>query len=95
MNISALRAGLMTVSAYKNLLDTPVMGEAAWLLSALAEGEGEAALNAYTGLFYALKDGGFAGLGDFLADALRWDNGPYPRPVSYTHLSCGSGLFPF
>ena len=79
MNISALRAGLMTVSAYKNLLDTPVMGEAAWLLSALAEGEGEAALSAYTGLFYALKDGGFAGLGNFLADALRWDNGPYPR----------------
>ena len=79
MNISALRAGLMTVSAYKDLLDTSVMGEASRLLSALAVGEGEAALSAYTGLFYALKDGGFAGLGDFLTDALRWDNGPYPR----------------
>ncbi len=78
MNIPALRADLLTISAYKDLLDEPTMGQTLWLLSTLSEREGEAALDAYTGLFYSLKSAGFPGLGAYLAHALRWSEGPYP-----------------
>ena len=79
MNIPALRAGLLAVSAYKDILDESAMRAALRLLSALSKGKGEAALDAYTSLFYSLKAVGFPGLGAYLAHALRWSEGPYPR----------------
>lgn len=81
MNISALRAALASVSAYKSILSTPVMLCVSRLINALADGAGEAALAAYTDLFYALRQEGAASLGAFLADALRYDDSPYPRLV--------------
>lgn len=79
MNFSALRAALMSVSAYRDILSRPVMTAVFRLIDALAAENGEEALAAYTGLFYALRTEGRVGLGDWLADALRYDDGPYPR----------------
>ena len=79
MDTAALRAALLSVSAYKDVLRAPVMDTLLRLLSALSLHRGEEALGAYTDLFYALRQAGFSSLGDYLADALRWDEGPYPR----------------
>ena len=79
MDTAALRAALLSVSAYKDVLRAPVMDTLLHLLSALSLHRGEEALWAYTDLFYALRQAGFSSLGDYLADALRWDEGPYPR----------------
>lgn len=79
MNTSALHSALLTVSAYKDVLRTPVMSTVLRLLSVLTRGQGEDALSAYTDLFYTLRQEGFDSLGSWLADALRWDEGPYPQ----------------
>lgn len=81
MNVSALRAALLGVSAYKGILSRPVMTCALRLIDALAAKQGEAALAAYTDLFYTLQSEGHGGLGSWLAEALRYDDGPYPRLV--------------
>jgi hypothetical protein len=81
MNPSALRAALLSVSAYKDILDRPVMVRALRLLDALCARQGEAALSAYTDLFYTLHQEGYGSLGAWLADALRYDDSPYPRLV--------------
>ena len=73
MNTSALHSALLTVSAYKDVLRTPVMSTVLRLLSVLTRGQGEDALSAYTDLFYTLRQEGFDSLGSWLADALRWD----------------------
>lgn len=79
MNITALRAALYSVAAYKNILTLPVMKCVFRLMDALIAGDGSAALKAYTDLFYALRSEGYAGLGPWLGDALRYDDSPYPR----------------
>lgn len=81
MNLSALRAALLSVSAYKSILSTPVMMCVTRMIDALAAEKGEEALAAYTDLFYALHQAGHSGLGSFLAEALRYDDSPYPRLV--------------
>ncbi len=81
MNASALRAALLGVSAYKGILTRPVMAGALRLLDALAAKQGEQALTAYTDLFYALQSEGHDGLGSWLAEALRYDDSPYPRLI--------------
>lgn len=83
MNITALRAALMAISAYKSLLSHPVMVCVTRLIDTLAAGKGEDALTAYTDLFYALRDEGHSGLGSWLAEALRYDDSPYPRLVEH------------
>ncbi len=79
MNLAALRSALLAVSAYKNILRQAPMETVFRLLGALAGHEGEKALCAYTDLFYTLQEEGYPGLGNYLAAALRWDDGPYPR----------------
>lgn len=81
MNIAALRAALLGVSAYKDILSRPVMACAARLIDALANSQGEQALTAYTDLFYTLRTEGHSGLGTWLDEALRYDDSPYPRLV--------------
>jgi hypothetical protein len=81
MDPSALRAALLSVSAYKDVLSRPVMACVLRLLDALCHRQGQAALGAYTDLFYALRQEGHTGLGGWLAEALRYDEGPYPRLV--------------
>ena len=81
MNVTALRAALFSVGAYKNILTLPVMQCVFRLLDALIAKEGERALAAYTDLFYQLRSEGYAGLGQWLNDALRYDESPYPLLV--------------
>ena len=66
-----MRAALRGVSAFRNIMDKPVLAQAAGLLDALYKGQGERALDCYTALFSALRLGGFQGIGDWLWDALR------------------------
>ncbi len=76
-----LRAALRGISAYRNLLDAPLMKTACRLLDALKAGDGQASLEAYATLFYDLRAQGCATLGDWLWDALRFEESPYPRAL--------------
>ena len=77
MELNALRAALRGLSAYREIKDQPVMAQTVRLLDALAQGRGEDALDAYTGLFYLLRQEGFSGLGAWLWDYLRYTESPY------------------
>ena len=79
MNIKTMLAALQGVTAYKDLLGLPAMECALRLVTRTAHGDGLGALEAYTDLFYQLRQEGCPGLGSWLADALRWSEGPYPR----------------
>jgi len=79
VNVKSLLAALRGVTAYKDLMSTPVMDCALRLTRAVAEGDGPAGLDAYTDLFYQLRVAGHTGLGSWLAEALRWSESPYPK----------------
>ena len=79
MNLNTMLAALQGVTAYKDVLDLPVMKHALELVSRTAYGDGLGGLEAYTSLFYQLRAEGYTGLGSWLGDALRWSEGPYPR----------------
>lgn len=79
MNIKTMLAALQGVTAYKDILPLPVMDCALRLVTRTAHGDGLGGLEAYTDLFYRLRLEGYAGLGSWLGDALRWSEGPYPR----------------
>ena len=79
MNMKTLRAALQGVTAYKDILTLPVMERALRLVTRTVHGDGLGGLEAYTDLFYRLRQEGCAGLGGWLGDALRWSEGPYPR----------------
>lgn len=81
MELNALRAALRGISAYRELTSTTVMFNAATLLDALSNREGEDALTAYTALFYTLRQVGCEGLGDWLWDQLRYTESPYSRLI--------------
>lgn len=78
MTPGALRRALLGVSAYRNILELPLMGDVTALLDAVAAGRGEEAVDRYARVFYALRQGGFMGLGDWLLEELRYQEGPYP-----------------
>jgi len=79
MKLQTMRAALLGLSAYRALLDEPVMAELVRFLDSAAARRGEEALSAYAGVFYALRQEGFLGLGDFLEDRLRYRESPYSR----------------
>ena len=79
MNIKPMLAALQGITAYKDLLTQPVMECALRLVNRVAFGDGLGGLDAYTDLFYLLRQSGHAGLGSWLEEALRWSEGPYPR----------------
>ena len=81
MELSELRGALLGISAYRNLLEHPVLQRFSALLDALDAGRGEEALGNYARFFFALKEAGFLGLGDWLWDALRFTDSPYPLLV--------------
>lgn len=81
MELNALRAALRGVAAYRELTSSAVMFNAATLLDALSNREGEDALTAYTALFYTLRQEGCEGLGDWLWDWLRYTETPYSRLI--------------
>ena len=77
MELTAMRAALRGLSAFRALRERPVMVHMFSPLDALRLERGEQALDAYTALFYALRQEGCAGLGDWLWDALRYGESPY------------------
>ena len=83
MKLEEVRAALRGVSAFKNVLDEPVMIQLNLLLDKLRARRGEEALDAYTRLFYTLRSEGAMGLGDWLDRALRYLDGPYPAMLAH------------
>ena len=81
MELSALRAALLGLSAYKELMRTSVGRDAGYLLDYLHDKEGGEALENYTDLFYDLRKEGYEGLGDWLWDWLRYTETPYSRLI--------------
>lgn len=81
MNFKTLFAALQGVSAYKDIMDTPVMEAAVRLTRCAVYEDGLGGLGAYTDLFYRLHAEGFDGLGAWLGEALSRSEGPYPRLV--------------
>ena len=81
MQINTIRIALKGVSAYRDIMKEPLMKQASALLDALAAGQGEAALEHYTEIFYSLRQAGCAGLGEWLDERLRYDEAPYPSLV--------------
>ena len=69
MNLILLRAQLRGLSAFRSLLDTPLLKDALQLLDAAARRDGEGALAAYDQMFYLLKAEGYSGLGTWPAPA--------------------------
>ena len=79
MTIETLRFALGGVAAYRHILDRPELGLVRSLLDKLARQDSAGAAEAYAGLFYALREGGYSGLGDWLHDQLRYTESPYAR----------------
>ena len=79
MNLMAIRAALMGLSAYRTLKDTDLLSKNISLLSAIKAKQGEQALECYTDLFHTLRSRGYDGLGSWLWDELRYEDGPYAR----------------
>lgn len=77
MNLILLRAQLRGLSAFRSLLDTPLLKDALQLLDAAARRDGEGALAAYDQMFYRLKAEGYSGLGTWLWDTLRYTETPF------------------
>ena len=77
MNLILLRAQLRGLSAFRSLLDTPMLKDALQLLDAAARRDGEGALAAYDQMFYRLKAEGYSGLGTWLWDTLRYTETPF------------------
>lgn len=82
MELEALRAELLGLSAYRALLDHPVMQRVSTLLNALHCGDGEGALKAYTDVFCSMRQYDIRGLGQLLHHHLRYDPSPYGDLVS-------------
>ena len=76
MELQPLRCALHGISAYKHLMDQPVLSLALSLLDHLAAGQGEEALEDYTRLFHTLHREGCPNLGAWLHDALRDQESP-------------------
>lgn len=81
MELNALRAALRGISAYRELTNTTIMRNVRALLDALHRTSGEEALEAYVALFHVLRSDGREGLGDWLWDWLRYNEGPYSRLI--------------
>lgn len=77
MNLILLRAQLRGLSAFRSLLDTPMLKDALQLLDAAARRDGEGALAAYDQMFYRLKAEGYSGLRTWMWDTLRYTETPY------------------
>ena len=81
MTLEALRYALLGVSAYRNIVEEPLMKEVSALLDAIGGGRGGEALERYANVFYSLRQEGYETLGGWLRDKLRYEDGPYPRLV--------------
>lgn len=87
--IKDLGAALRGIAVYKNITTHPLMESFSGLLDALSRGEGERALAEYTDFYYGLCRAGFAGPGDWLWDALRYEDAPFPLAVESGRVDGG------
>lgn len=78
MSLEALRVALLGISAYRNVLERPLMEDLSALLDSICAGRGEEALSRYARVFYRLRQEGWQGPGDALEDVLRYEEAPYP-----------------
>ena len=81
MELNALHAALRGVSAYRKLMETPVMLAVDRLFQYLNKQSGSTALSTYTELFCALRQEGCEGLGDWLWNQLRYTESLYSRLI--------------
>ena len=79
--ILALRISLRGMSAFRDVLETPVMQCVLRLVDHIAEKNGLAAVEDYGTLLYLLQCENCFTLGDYLWSALRWSEGPYTKMV--------------
>ena len=79
MDLMTLRAALLGLSAYRTLKDRDILSKNLALLNAIRAKDGEGALDAYTELFYSLRNAGYEGPGAWLWDELRFSDSPYAR----------------
>lgn len=77
MQLKVLRAALKGISAYRSVMQMEMMEQVKKLLDSICDQQGEAALEAYTAVFYQLRQEDFCGLGDWLHDQLRYQSSPY------------------
>ena len=77
MNLHTLQVSLWGISAYREILDTPVMRCASRLLDAVCNRDWKASVLEYAKLFHLLHAEGFSGLGEWLWDALCYTESPY------------------
>ena len=82
MNINKLCADLMGMCAYRHIMENdPVASALLDLLNKLTTKAPEA-LSAYGNLFFSLRRAGFAGLGDWVNSALRYQENPYADQIA-------------
>ncbi|MCD8144590.1 MAG: ATP-binding protein [Oscillospiraceae bacterium] len=74
-----LRAELLSLTAYRNILRLPVLSHVTEALKAAELGDGEAALAAYGDAFYLLHEQGYTALSDYISNHLHYDSAPYPE----------------
>lgn len=79
--IGAMRAALMGVTVYREVLDQPVMAAVRALLEDLTQGRGEPALEDYARLFALLSREEAPSLGAWLDRQLRDRESPYPAAL--------------
>ena len=81
MSLNALRIALKGISAYRSICKEPLMGHTSALLDALVAGQGEAAVEHYTEVFYLLCQAGCSGVGSWLEEQLKHSEEAYPLLV--------------
>lgn len=79
MDLSRLFCDFLTLSVYKPLTEQPPLRHFLALLASIEKKDPLAAFDHYTDLFHALKQTGYSGLGDWLWDALRYEENPVGR----------------
>ena len=83
MEPSQAAAKLSALAVYRDVAEQqPVMSAVTMLAQAVALKDGPTALLSYSRVFYLLAQAGCDTLGQWLAQALRWSEGPYPTAVA-------------
>lgn len=78
MDINTIRISLKSICSYRELCQQPILIQTNALLDALCQDRWEAAMEAYSQLFYLLRSERCSGLGDWLGRQLRYSQSPYP-----------------
>lgn len=92
MEPSQVTTKLSTLAVYRDVVEQqPVMGALTMLAQALSLKDGPTALLSYSRVFYLLAQAGCDSLGQWLHQALRWSDGPYPTAAARGCCSAALG----